>query len=72
MRNLSSIAVAIMEYEAGELDADQTIELFQVLIDSGVVNSLQGSYQRQASALVSSGLCVPPGAGHSPRRREIN
>ena len=72
MRSLPSIAAAIMEYEAGELDADQTIGLFQILIDSGVIRSLQGSYQRQALELVASGLCVPPNANYRPRRREVN
>ena len=34
----------IMAFESGELDEDQTIELFQSLINSGLAWQLQGSY----------------------------
>lgn len=48
----------IMDYEAGELDEDATIEGFQHLIDSGTVWSLQGSYGRTAAALIEAGYCT--------------
>jgi len=67
---MREIAVAIVQYEAGELNGDETIALFQALLDSGVIFSLQGSYQRTATELVSLGYCVPPGA--TPRRLENN
>jgi hypothetical protein len=48
---------AIMAYEAGELDDQATIELFQHLIDNGLAWSLQGHYGRTATALINAGHC---------------
>jgi hypothetical protein len=50
---------AMMEWEEGLLDYDSTIELFQSLIDTGIVCQLQGCYGRTASALIKSGDCLP-------------
>lgn len=49
---------AMMKWEAGELDEDETVILFQGLIDDGLVWSLQGCYGRQAQALINVGLCT--------------
>ena len=49
---------SIMEYEEGELSYEETIELFQELIDTGVVWELQGSYGRVAEDLINAGLCI--------------
>jgi hypothetical protein len=46
----------IIAYESGELDQDQVIEGVQSLIDSGIINHLQGHYGRLANALQSQGL----------------
>lgn len=46
----------MMSYENGELDTDQTVELFQNLIDSGLIFNLQGHYMRMAKELVDAGL----------------
>ena len=46
----------LMAYENNELDMNQTVELFQNLIDSGLIFSLQGHYIRVAKDLVEVGL----------------
>lgn len=48
---------AIIRYENGEMIEEETVRLFQSLIDSGVVWSLQGHYGRTARDLIESGYC---------------
>lgn len=50
----------IIAYEQGDLDEEQTIELFQDLVNSGLAWSLQGSYGRTAMALISQGVITDP------------
>lgn len=50
---------AIMDYEEGALNRDQTIELFQYLINTGLAWKLQGSYGRMARYLIDTGYCTP-------------
>ena len=47
----------IMLFESGELDFEGIVELFQDLIDSGLVWQLQGSYGRVARSLIMDGYC---------------
>lgn len=47
----------IIRYENGECDEQETIEGFQLLIDSGLVWQLQGSYGRMAASLIQAGIC---------------
>jgi hypothetical protein len=49
----------LLAHEAGELDEDETIALFQELVSSGVAWQLQGSYGRTATALIEAGLITP-------------
>ena len=46
----------ITEYEKGELDQDQTVQLFQELYDCGLVWNLQGHYGRLCYQLLEAGL----------------
>lgn len=50
----------IMDYEAGLLDEDETIALFQGLVNSGLAWRLQGSYGRTAKHLIDAGLVSLP------------
>lgn len=47
----------IIAYEQGQLTDDETVVLFQHLIDTGLAWSLQGHYGRTAEALISAELC---------------
>lgn len=47
---------AIIAYESGELNHEETLELFQHLVNNGHAWSLQGSYGRTAKALIDAGL----------------
>lgn len=50
---------AIIDYEEGALNWGEKLELFQHLIDSGMVGQLQGSYGRTAAALIEGGHLTP-------------
>lgn len=52
-------ASVIMAYEAGELDEQATVRLFQELVDSGLAWKLQGHYGRTAQRLIEAGLVTP-------------
>jgi hypothetical protein len=59
-QNLSSACAPsiddIIAYENGLLDEDETLDLFQRLVDSGLAWELQGHYGRTAMALIEEGL----------------
>ena len=46
----------IIAYESGELSEEETITLFQSLVNSGLAWKLQGSYGRTAMAMIEAGL----------------
>ncbi|MCA8999022.1 MAG: hypothetical protein KDA80_18625 [Planctomycetaceae bacterium] len=55
----------IVRLESGELTEQETIELFQRMIDDGSVWKLQGSYGRLASQLIQEGLCMLGPTSHT-------
>lgn len=57
---MSDIVQKIMAYEAGELDDEHALALFQELVDTGMDMELQGSYGRTAARLIADGLIRGP------------
>ena len=54
-----NLASQIIAFEQGELDREETISLFQRLVDSGLAWQLQGAYGRTAQRLIRAGLVTP-------------
>lgn len=54
-----AVAVQIIESDIEECDVDEVIQAWQYLLDSGVLFSLQGSYQRMAQQLIEDGVIMP-------------
>lgn len=51
----------IIAFEDGRLNEQAAIALFQELLDSGMLLSLQGTYQRTARRFLNAGLIVSRG-----------
>lgn len=51
----------IIAHESGELDDNDTLELFSELIKTGQAWTLQGHYGRTATALIDSGYLSKTG-----------
>ena len=50
----------IVQYENGELNDEETVELFQELINTGLAWQLQGHYGRTAVQFLEEGFCSHP------------
>ena len=55
-RERNAVLESIIAYEDGQLDEDETLALFQDLVDSGLAWHLQGHYGRAAAAYIAAGL----------------
>lgn len=58
----------LVAYETGKLDDNEVIVLFQHLLDTGIICSLQGHYQRVAQSLLEEGLITRSPAKKVRRR----
>ena len=52
---MKDLAAEITDYEMGLLRAEEIVELFQHLVDTGLAWQLQGHYGRTAQALIEEG-----------------
>ena len=59
-KEATDIVGKIMAFEQGELENEEVYALFQFLLDSGMIHSLQGSYQRMAQDLLLAGVIEMP------------
>ncbi len=60
MENKKVSVAKIIRYENDELNDEETIELFQELINTGLAWQLQGHYGRTAVQLLEEGFCEYP------------
>lgn len=50
----------IIKYEQGDLSDEETVALFQALVNSGLAWKLQGHYGRTAQAMLDAGVISSP------------
>lgn len=66
---MKDIATDLMEFDAGNLNARETLELFALLVASGLAWTLQGTYGRTARVLINEGWISPSAASPSTATR---
>src|SRR5438105_2650213 len=77
-KNGGDVVDDTLKYENGEMSLNEEIAYFQRLINSGEAWQFQGSYGRQAMALIEAGYCMLGEQGHKdywgnyvPGRHEV-
>lgn len=60
MQTPMDITSLIIAYEQGDLSQEDTIDMFQELVRSGLAWKLQGTYGRTAARLIEDGLVSLP------------
>lgn len=58
---MSDLVSQIMDFENGDLDDNEILELFSELISTGMAWSLQGMYGRTASSLIENDYLAEDG-----------
>jgi hypothetical protein len=53
---MTDLLGSMISWEEGSLNEEDTIELFQTLVDNGMAWTLQGMYGRQAQRMIEAGL----------------
>ncbi|MFH8414383.1 DUF7417 domain-containing protein [Streptomyces collinus] len=61
MGTMKNIAIDMVSYESGELGPRETVDLFGLLVKSGMAYTLQGSYGRMANELIHKGYLTQDG-----------
>jgi len=56
MSGYVAVVDRIIAYENGDMSEEETIDLFQDLVNSGLAWQLQGHYGRLATLLINEGL----------------
>ena len=51
----SEVVTKVIAFENGELNAEEILLLFRYLVETGLINQLQGTYQRVARLLIANG-----------------
>jgi len=54
---MEDLTSKLQAYESGKLTDEESVELFQYLIDNDMAWKLQGHYGRMSEYLIESGLC---------------
>jgi len=49
---------ALFEFENGTLDVEESIDLFQILIDTNLAWDLGDKYSKTAASLIEEGYCI--------------
>lgn len=58
MTTKKTLIEKVIEWENATIPFDETINLFQELIDTGMAWNLQGMYGRTAERLINAGFCT--------------